>query len=89
MQLPSATLRDIAGILPDVTRYTGMGPSGITPWMGLSDPLLRKTSAAALSIQYELHQTSQQQELLFEQASFGFIAVDDAIRTQLRVTQGF
>lgn len=89
MQLPLVVLRDIAGLLPTTTMYTGVGPTKISPWTTLSDALLQKTCAAALSIQEELHRTTETAHEIYEKASFGFIAVDAALAAQLRHTAGF
>lgn len=90
MRLPDFIFRDIAGLLPDVTRHTGVGPGAITPWSTLTDPLLQKTCAASLSLQWQLHQLpSASLPPIHEHATFGFIAMDRDVAGQLANQPGF
>ncbi len=89
MQLLPAVIRDLGALLPDTSLYSGIGPQAIMPWSGLTDPMLQKTAAAALSLQDVLHHRMADYQDLVWFATYGFIAIDDGVRATLRRNEGF
>jgi hypothetical protein len=92
LRLPQNVFRDLATLLPDLSSYPPLRlPFTPTPWLSHADPLLRKTCAAAVSLQHELIFGKQEEEdrEIFRQATYGFIAIDSLMAAELRARADF